>query len=137
MLRVTADTNIYISALNFGGKPLAILDAAQHGEIELAISEPIMAEMIRILRNKFQWPEADLAEIGEQILAYTLFVEPRMQVTIIDEDPSDNRILECARESSSGYIVSGDAHLLKLVEFEGAKIVTPSQFLSEHLRVRP
>ena len=137
MLRVTADTNIYISALIFGGKPLAIIEAAQHGEIELAISEPIMDETIRILRDKFRWPERELDEIGQQIRTWTLLAKPKTQVAVIREDLSDNRILECAQESASEYIVSGDAHLLKLVEFEGIRIVTPAQFLAEHSSIRP
>lgn len=53
MKRVTADSNIYISALMFGGKPLQILEMALEGEIELTISEAILSETLRVLRDKF------------------------------------------------------------------------------------
>jgi|SRR5579883_1876490 len=135
MLRVTADTNIYISGLNFGGKPLAILQAARRAEIDLAISPPITAEILRILRDKFKWPENDLAEISRQLGSFTLQVEPDMRLDIIAEDPSDNRILECAAASSSDYIVSGDAHLIGLKEYAGIRIVSPCTFL-ELLRTK-
>lgn len=137
MLRVTADTNIYISAFNFGGKPLGVIDAARHGQIEMAISEPILAEVMRVLRSKFQRSQNDLVKIEGQIRHMTLLAEPRSELRVIVDDLSDNRILECAVASASRYIVSGDAHLLKLVEFEGVRIVTPSQFLAEHFGVRP
>jgi len=50
---VTADSNVLVSALVFGGKPLTILEMTQAGEIELAISEPIINETLRIIRDKF------------------------------------------------------------------------------------
>ena len=53
MVRVTADSNIYISALMFGGKPLEILETALEGESELAISDDILSETLRVLRDKF------------------------------------------------------------------------------------
>jgi predicted nucleic acid-binding protein len=37
--RVVTDTNILVSALQFGGKPKQILDLAVDGQIELAVSE--------------------------------------------------------------------------------------------------
>ena len=40
-MRAVADTNVYISALNFGGKPLQVIELARAGEIELAISNAI------------------------------------------------------------------------------------------------
>ncbi len=44
---------IYISALNYGGKPQHFLDLARHRQIELALAEPIPAEVARILDKKF------------------------------------------------------------------------------------
>ena len=52
-MRVVADTNVIVSAIIFGGKPQAILDLAQDGQIQLFISNPILAETTRILRDKF------------------------------------------------------------------------------------
>jgi predicted nucleic acid-binding protein len=45
MLRVNADSNIYISAMNFGGAPDKLLDLARNGDIILAISDPIVEEV--------------------------------------------------------------------------------------------
>ena len=45
MLRVTADTNILISALIFpGGKPFQLLELAREGKIDLTVSEAILDE---------------------------------------------------------------------------------------------
>jgi predicted nucleic acid-binding protein len=48
---VTLDTNIYISALEFGGTPLRLLHMAVDREIEIAISQPIIDEIRRIARD--------------------------------------------------------------------------------------
>jgi predicted nucleic acid-binding protein len=57
VLRVTADTNIYISALNFGGAPERFLRLAEAGHIRLVISDAILDEVAKVLRgDKFAWP---------------------------------------------------------------------------------
>ena len=45
---VVADTNLLVSALPFGGKPRQLLDLATDGQVDLAISEAIIAETLRV-----------------------------------------------------------------------------------------
>ena len=60
MLRVTADTNVIISSLNFSGNPRHVLEMAEDGAIHLAVSDAILDEVERVLRrDKFGWPEVD------------------------------------------------------------------------------
>ena len=53
MLRVTLDSSEYISALQFNGRVARLLRMAADNEI--AISEPIIAEVIGVLRERFGW----------------------------------------------------------------------------------
>jgi uncharacterized protein len=130
MLRITADTNVIISALNFPGKPRRILDLAEEGVISLAVSDPILDEVARVLRRpKFGWPEDQILRALDQISRFAEHVEPRQTLSVITADPSDNRILECAVAARSNYIVSGDNHLVKLARFELIEIVTTADFL--------
>lgn len=129
MLRVTFDTNVYISALNFKGKPFELLELARDGAIEVSISEPIITELKRVLHDKFKWPDEDVAFVEKQIRSFTRTVEPKQQVDAVKEDPTDNRILECAVAGAADYIVTGDNHLLKLGQFAGARIIKPTEFL--------
>ena len=55
MLRVTLDSSAYISALQFNGRAARLLRMAADNDIEIAISEPIIAEVIGVLREKFGW----------------------------------------------------------------------------------
>jgi hypothetical protein len=43
-----------ISALRFGGKPKQLLALAIDGQVDLAVPEAIIAETLRVLRDKFQ-----------------------------------------------------------------------------------
>ena len=99
MHRVTADSNIYISALNFGGKPLQVLELARAGEIELAISNAIITETSRILHHKFHWKREDVIDAVEQILSFTQYVHTDYTLDVVPTDPDDNRRSATTRQS--------------------------------------
>jgi hypothetical protein len=69
---VTADSNIYISALNFGGPSDKLLDMARAGEIELHISDDILGEVLRVLREKFRWTDEALMLTKDRIGDFTV-----------------------------------------------------------------
>ena len=58
------------------------------------------------------------------------WTEPDVKLNIIEEDPSDNKYLECAVSAGAQYIVSGDKHLLGLRSYQGVEILTPAAFLA-------
>lgn len=129
MIHVTADSNIYISALNFGGTPDRLIELARIGVIQLAVSSAITEEVSRVLRDKFGWEEEKIALALAQISGFTERVEPDSRIDAVPEDPTDNRILECAVAAKSDYLVTGDKHLLKLGHFGTVKIVHTAEFL--------
>ena len=108
MRRVTADSNIYISALNFGGKPLQVIELARAGLIQLAISNAIITEVQRILHHKFYWKPEDIDEAVQLILRFTHYVQADSTLDVVPTDPNDNRVLECALKAESDTVVTGD-----------------------------
>lgn len=122
-MRVTLDTNIYVSALHFGGKPMQLLQMGLEGELDIAISQPILEETLRVLREKFGWSAADLRDAEAAISAATYRVAPTETLDVVLADATDNRIVECAVASSSETIVSGDRHLLALGQFRGISVL--------------
>ena len=129
MLRATADSNIYISALNFGGTPDKVLDLGRSGEVRLAISDFILGEIGRVLGDKFGWRDEESREAQAQIAGFCEHVTPDRRVYAVRDDPTDNGVLECAIEAGSEYLVTGDRHLLALRQFENVRIVSPAAFL--------
>lgn len=97
--------------------------------IELAISAPILEEVHRILRDKFNWPPEQLQEIEPRLSAFTRRVSATQTLDVIKEDSDDNRILECAQAAGSEFIVTGDQDLLRLGQYADIKIVKVSDFL--------
>jgi predicted nucleic acid-binding protein len=97
---VTADTNIYISALNFGGLPDKLLDLARAGEIRLSISADIMDEIAHVLRNKFRWTEEAVELAKDRIGDFARLVEPSQDIGVLKTDPTDNRISNALRRRS-------------------------------------
>ena len=123
---VTADTNVYLSALHFGGKPRQVLEAARAGLFDLAISDAILAEVDRVLGTKFGW-EADRRAAARRALGgIARHVAPERPIAAA---PDDDRILECAVAAGAQVLVSGDKHLLRLGAFEGIRIVPVAEFL--------
>lgn len=101
MIGVTADANIYISGLEFGGLPEQFLQLARDGAFRLDISESLKREVLRVLREKFVYPTQALLATEAQIDRITHRVNPTQQLEVIKTDPSDNRILElrgCRKE---------------------------------------
>jgi uncharacterized protein len=76
LILATADSNIYVSALQFGGPPLQFLNAARHGAFQLAISEWIIGEVRGVLLKKFHWSEFKLEEAISAFHDFTLLVNP-------------------------------------------------------------
>jgi putative PIN family toxin of toxin-antitoxin system len=128
--RVTLDSNVYISALNFGGKPLQVLELARAGQIENGISNAIVTETSRILYTKLYWDPSDITDAVDQILGFSKYVEADYTLNVVAQDPDDNRVIECALKAGSDTIVTGDTDLLIMEAFRGIKIVKPSDFLA-------
>jgi putative PIN family toxin of toxin-antitoxin system len=130
LVRVTADSNIYISALQFGRQPLRLLDLAADDQIELAISEPILAEVERVLRDKFKANSERLESVRRTLLELAQYVTPAQPLDVVKFDPDDNRIVECAVSAGSQVIVTGDKHLLQLRHYGSIEILRLSDFFA-------
>jgi uncharacterized protein len=129
VILATADSNIYISALQFGGVPLQFLNAARAGAFKLAISEAVMVEFRGVLGEKFHWSEEMLDEAIAGLTNFIRIVKPVENLHIIEEDPDDDRVLECAVASGSQFIISGDKHLLHLAQYKNIRILKVAEFL--------
>jgi len=100
------------------------------GEIEVSISPFILTELERILSEKFEWRAEQIHRVLSRIKAKTILVHPKVKISAIKEKDDDNRILECAVEAKVDYVISGDRkHLLPLKEYQGIKILSPTEFL--------
>jgi len=126
----TVDTNVLVSGVFFGGVPGKIVTAAREGAFTLAMTPLLLSE----LREVFSRPKFGLTSDAVQLLmdgiedsARIVFPSKRHQV--VARDPDDDAVVDCAVESGSRYIVSGDSHLNEMDAIQGITVVTPRQFV--------
>lgn len=129
MCRVVLDTNVYISAYGFGGRPAEVLRAAITGEYALLTSPAVLAEVADKLYTVLGFDDAHVRAVIMQLSRIAEVVRPEARLTVVSDDP-DNRILECATEGAADVIVSGDHHLLDLGAYHGIRIIRPAEMLT-------
>jgi uncharacterized protein len=129
-VKVVVDTNVLVSALVFpGGAPEQVYRLAIEGGITLIASPPLLAEVGRVLTEKFGWQDDYVRAALAQIVRIGEIVEPVELVDVIADDPDDDRVLEAAQTAGAGFIVSGDRHLLSLGRWGEVAILSPAEFL--------
>ena len=130
-MRVVLDTNVIVSGLNFPGNERLVLDLALRGRFELYLSPFILREVAGVLGRKFDWTEERSSQAIRALRDGATIIEPPRLPDVFEGDHADNRILECAVETSADYLVTGDRrHLLPLEEHNGARILNAPRFLS-------
>ncbi|MDO8583145.1 MAG: putative toxin-antitoxin system toxin component, PIN family [bacterium] len=131
-VKVVLDTNVLVSAIIFGGKPIQIIYSVIEEEI-IAVTSPILiSELKKVLTRKFPLRKIDFESVVKNIEEMFTTIQPKKTINV-SRDEDDNRVLEAAWESKCNYIVMGDRDLLDLKVFKKIKIVTPDTFLSEML----
>jgi putative PIN family toxin of toxin-antitoxin system len=133
-MRVVADTNVVVSGLLWRGSPRRILNAARAGTLELFTSPELLGELWDVLtRAKFA---SRLRQGGvspdELVLGYAALarlVEPAAIELVVQADPDDDEVLSCAIAAKADFIVSGDSHLVGLVEYQGIPILRAARLL--------
>lgn len=127
-MKAVLDTNIFISALVLpSGQAQKAVLAAVEGRFDLAISKPIIHEVIEVLARKFARDAEELARVAVFLSEFEV-VQPRRTLQVLSDEP-DNRILECAITARAKVIVTGDRAMLALQEYKGIRILTLREFL--------
>ncbi|AHF00004.1 putative toxin-antitoxin system toxin component, PIN family [Thioalkalivibrio paradoxus] len=131
-MRIIADTNTVISGLLWQGAPRQLIDACRAQKLTLVTSPALLAELAEVLaRDKFS---ARILRAGlsakalvEDYAAIVHVIEPDVPPVPVSRDPDDDEVLACAITAQVAAIVSGDADLLILENFQGIPILTANQ----------
>ena len=131
MTKIVFDTNVLISSTLWDNSVAQkFLFKCIKANVQIFSSQEIIEEYKEILARDFDYEEQETGEIMERALQFLTLVTPSKKVDIVKEDVDDNKIIECAVESNSEYIISYDKHLLKVKEFQGIQIVRPEERLA-------
>ena len=131
--RLVLDTNIFISGLISGtGPPARILRAIRDRKVVHLVSDPIVAEYLRVLEypriRRFQGiTDGFIAGIA----AYLIYETERIELTSalkLSRDPDDDMFLSTAVDGKATLLVSGDkTHLLSLKSIHDIPIVPAAE----------
>lgn len=127
-MRAVLDSSVLIAAYISRAGTCASLLEDIHNDHEWVISNFILDELSRKLRDKFKYPEDEIAEIREAAMIGAEFVTPAEIPTDACRDPNDLPILGTAVAGRAEVIITGDKDLLALQMFRGIPIVRPGEF---------
>jgi uncharacterized protein len=130
-VKVVFDTNVWISI--FMNKRLKDDFLRIKQNITVYISDEIALEILKVLHypkileilRKLEISERDILRI---IANNSKRVVPTVKLCVIEEDSTDNIMLECAMAAGANVIVSGDKHLLSLGKYKKTRVMVPREF---------
>ncbi len=131
---VVYDTNILFSATGWKGTPFHCLELARHGSIKGITCIEILAELAEKLSTKLNFSSTQTRKRIEYLSSFLRLVTINNTLKIVDADPDDDKVIECAVVGSATHIVTGDSHLLKLGNYQNIQIVTAADFYAQFSR---
>jgi len=132
-VRVVIDTNVFVSSFfNPKGNPKRVIDLWKNRKITICITEEILEEYVEVLARLGLSYEPELEELLKLFKKKNniVYISPTPKFSLIKDDPSDNKFIECAAAAQAQYIISGDKHLLNLKAFRNIAAISPSEFLN-------
>ena len=132
-MRVVVDTNVLISGLFFGGYPKKILAAILKDEIIATVSLEILEEYQKVIQRISEEYGKDQNQNYNLILPKFKIITPLSNVCL-SRDKEDDKFINCAIDSKSLYIISGDEDLLVLKKVDNIEIITAKQFCESYLK---
>lgn len=123
--KIVCDTNTLVSGLIWKGNESKLLAAVLERKATLFSSPELLVEFARVIHYERLRPFiTNPTELVNTLQSMAVFVKPTETVTVVQDDPDDDKVLECALAASADFIVSGDKHLLTLKTFRGMPILT-------------
>ena len=131
--------NTTVSAMMILANHLQGLDALPREAMEklvLCLSPVILEEYRRVgheLGRQHPAVGATFEPVLTIIAMNAMIVDAPPLAAPVSDDPDDDMFLAAAVASRTPLIVSGDRHLLRVSGWRGVDVLTPRQFVDQHL----
>ncbi len=138
-MKVDLDTNVLVSGIFFGGVPGRVLTAWSIGQVQLVLSPTILEEYRRVgadLASRHPERVAVLEPVLALLAMNAAIVDAPPLTERVSADPADDMFLAAALASRTRLIVSGDQHMLEVSGWRGITVLTPRQFVDQHVVAR-
>jgi len=127
VIKVVIDTNVFVSSF-FGGNPRKVITLWKTGAVTLCLSKPIIGEYIEVLQRLGLQDEKELGELLGLFARgfHSVFTANTPKLYVVEDDPDDNKFIECAVALKADFIISGDKALTAIQDYMGIKIINPN-----------
>ena len=125
------DTNILFSGTGWRGTPYHCLELVRQDRVEGVTCIEILDELAEKFSAKLNFSPTQTKKRIDYLLDFLQLVTINNTLKVVDADPDDDKIIECAVVSLATHIVSGDSHLLQLRNYQNIQIVTAAEFYAQ------
>jgi len=127
-VRVLIDSSVLVAAhISRAGVCAELLEDVLMDH-ELVMSQFIIDELARKLRDNFKFTEDEIAEVRRHLLANCEMVSPVEVPSTACRDPNDLPVLGTAVAGRADVLITVDKDILDLRAYSGISIIRPGQF---------
>lgn len=127
---VVLDTNCLVQMISVHSSYRSVWQAFREGRYILCVSNEILNEYQEILERVAN------AVVARNIVnaivrsPFTQFFTPHFRFRLIEQDPDDNKFVDCAIIAGADYIVSEDSHfrVLETISFPVVHVIRLNEF---------
>jgi putative PIN family toxin of toxin-antitoxin system len=128
-VKILFDSNVLISSVAYGGAAARAIDETTRARWKVFVSETILAETERIIRDKLGHTAAFARKASREFRQSFQIADEPLTRHQVPDDPDDTPILRAALSAGADYLVTRDRALLALSPVEGVRIITLAEYL--------
>ena len=131
--QVVLDTNCLVQMISLHSPYRSAWQAFREGRYILCVSNDILSEYSEILERVANAAVAH--NVVNTIIRspYTRKLDPHYRFGLIEQDPDDNKFVDCAIIANADYIVSEDSHfrVLEDIPFPRVNVICLNEFIED------
>ena len=131
--QVVLDTNCLVQMISLHSPYRLAWQAFREGRYILCVSNDILSEYSEILERVANAAVAHNVVNAIIRSPYTRKLDPRYRFGLIEQDPDDNKFVDCAIIANADYIVSEDSHfrVLEDIPFPRVNVIRLNEFVED------
>lgn len=131
--QIVLDTNCLVQMISLHSPYRPVWQAFRDGRYTLCVSNDILTEYNEILERVANAAVAHNIVNAIARSPYTRMIDPQYRFGLIEEDPDDNKFVDCAIIAGADYIVSEDAHfrILADIPFPSVAVIRLDEFIKD------
>lgn len=131
--QIVLDTNCLVQMISLHSPYRPVWQAFRDGRYTLCVSNDILTEYNEILERVANAAVAHNIVNAIARSPYTRMLDPQYRFGLIEQDPDDNKFVDCAIIAGADYIVSEDAHfrILADIPFPSVAVIRLDEFIKD------